>query len=348
MRVVIATVQVPFVRGGAEDLAEGLRDALRDEGHDADIVSIPFKWYPAERILDHILACRLLDLSEANGLPVDRVIALKFPAYLIEHPNKVVWLVHQHRTAYEMWDGENSDLIKFPNGSHVRDAIHHADRHVLPQARGIFTIAGNVSRRLRDYCGLDSRPLYSPPKAAEQFYCDTAEDYLFFPSRLSMIKRQGLVLEALAETKEQVRVRFAGSADNPEYADALCRLARDLRVSDRVEWLGYVSEEEKRRQYASSLGVVYPPIDEDYGYVTLEAMLASKPVVTCSDSGEPVEFVRSGETGIVAPPTPESLANALDEVWAHRERSADWGLAARSSYDTKGISWRAVVESLLS
>src|SRR5437773_2205296 len=128
MRILIATVQVPFVRGGAEVLAEGLRDALHREGHQAEIVAIPFKWYPPERILDQMLACRLLDLTESSGTPVDRVIGLKFPAYLIPHPNKVLWIVHQHRSAYDLWDHPLGDLINFPNGVQVRDAIRLADQ----------------------------------------------------------------------------------------------------------------------------------------------------------------------------------------------------------------------------
>jgi hypothetical protein len=57
--------------------------ALRSLGHEAEIVAIPFKWYPPERILAQVLACRLLDLSESGGSPIARVIGLKFPVYLI-------------------------------------------------------------------------------------------------------------------------------------------------------------------------------------------------------------------------------------------------------------------------
>src|SRR5262245_8557462 len=83
MRILIATVQVPFIRGGAEVHAEGLRDALIDSGHEAEIIAVPFKWYPPERIIDHMLACRLLDVTEVMGTPVDLLIGLRFPAYLI-------------------------------------------------------------------------------------------------------------------------------------------------------------------------------------------------------------------------------------------------------------------------
>src|SRR5258707_5569399 len=110
MRVVIATAQVPFIRGGAEVLADGLGCALRSQGHEAEIVAIPFKWYPPERILEHMLACRLLDLSESAGTPVDRVIALKFPSYLVTHSCKVLWLLHQHRQAYDLWEHAMADL----------------------------------------------------------------------------------------------------------------------------------------------------------------------------------------------------------------------------------------------
>jgi glycosyltransferase involved in cell wall biosynthesis len=347
MRVAIATVQVPFVRGGAELLAEGLLDALRSAGHRAEIVAIPFKWYPPERILDHMLACRLLDLTEACGNPVDRIIALKFPAYYIPHPNKILWTLHQHRTAYDLWSHELGDMIHFPNGAQVRDAIQQADRKFIPQAKAVFTISENVARRLKQYCDIDSEPLYHPPKDADLFYNAKAEDYLFFPSRLGRTKRQTLVLEALAYTKEPVRVRFAGSADETHHVDELKELARKLKVQARAEWLGQVTEKQKRDLYANALAAIFPPVDEDYGYVTLEAMLSSKAVITCSDSGGPLEFVRSGETGLIAAPTPQGLAEVMDRIWANREQTRRWGAAGRVEYERRQITWPRVVERLM-
>jgi glycosyltransferase involved in cell wall biosynthesis len=347
MRVVIATVQVPFVRGGAEVLAEGLRDALRAEGHQADVIAMPFKWYPPERILDHMLACRLLDLTEASGAGVDRVIGLKFPAYLVNHPNKVLWLLHQHRSAYDLWGHPLDDLNTFPNGSQVREAIQEADRRLLPEARAVYTIAGNVSGRLKRYCDVDSQPLYHPPAHAERFHCAAAEDYFFFPSRIDPSKRQALVVEALARTSRPVRVRFAGTGAHPAALDEMKALARRHGVHDRAELLGAVSEEQKRDLYARCLAVVFPPLDEDYGYVTLEAMLSSKAVVTCTDSGGPLEFVVPGETGLICEPTPESLAAALDRLWDDRRRTKALGDAGREGYRSLKISWPAVVERLV-
>ncbi len=348
MRILIATAQVPFIRGGAEAHAEGLRDALCRAGHAAEIVAIPFKWYPPEKILDHMLACRLLDLTEFSGTPVDLLIGLKFPAYLIPHPHKVVWILHQHRTAYELWDHPLGDLIYAPDGAQVREAIQTADRQLLAEAERLYANSANVARRLKQYCGLDSAPLYHPPPHAEEFYCaPTTGDYLFFPSRLCHPKRQSLVLEALAQVSESVRVRFAGTPDHPSYIDELKTQARRLKVHERVEWLGAVDEALKRRLYSEARGVIYPPIDEDYGYVTLEAMLASKPVITCTDSGGPLEFVTHTETGLVSEPTAHALAAAMDELWTGEDRAREWGRNGRALYEKLNISWDNVVRKLL-
>lgn len=347
MRILITTSQVPFIRGGAELHAEGLRDALRAEGHDTEIVAIPFKWYPAERILAHMAACRLLDLSEIGRMTIDMVIGLKFPAYLVPHPNKVLWILHQHRQAYELWEHPMGDLHLESNGAYVRDAIRQADRTYIGEARAVYANSKTVAGRLKEYSGLDSTPLYHPPHQAERFYCAEAADYLLFPSRIGTMKRQELILSALPLTAQSVRMSFMGAADREEYARKLQDMARELGVEDRVQWLGPVSDEEKFRLYAHSLGVIFPPVDEDYGYITLEAMLSSKPVVTCTDSGGPLEFVRDGETGYVTDPTPEALAAALDRLWEDRTRARLLGEAGRELYDSLGISWATVVKNML-
>ncbi|MGA2132438.1 MAG: glycosyltransferase family 4 protein [Bryobacteraceae bacterium] len=347
LRILIATVRVPFVEGGAELHAEGLRQALVDAGHQAAIVSVPFKWYPPERILDHMLACRLLDLTSAGGTPVDLLIGLKFPAYLIPHPRKVVWLLHQHRQAYDLWQHPLGDLQDSPRGNHVREAIRKADAELLPLARCLYANSRNVAARLKMYCGIEAAPLYHPPPDARNLNGGAAQDFLFFPSRLNPLKRQRLVIEALAHTRNKVRVRFSGPIIDDGYAQACMALARKTRVQGRVEWMGTTSVEAKRDLYARCLGVLFPPLDEDYGYVTLEAMLSHKPVITASDSGGPLEFVVHRETGLVSEPAPEALAAAMDELWEDRAGAQRWGDAGRQRYSDLRIDWNTVVERLL-
>jgi glycosyltransferase involved in cell wall biosynthesis len=347
VRIVIATVQVPFVRGGAEVLAEGLCKALLAAGHQAELVLVPFKWYPPERILDAMLACRLLDLTESCGSRIDLLIGLKFPAYYIPHPNKALWIVHQHRSAYDLWQHPLADLHLQPNGEQVRQAIQQADRKLIPEARVIATISRNVSRRLQQYCGVASQPLYNPPPHAGCFHCSGQQDYLFFPSRLNRSKRQELVIEALALTRQPVVVCFAGAPDEPEHADELRMLARRLGVEDRAQWLGFITDKEKIGRYARALGVLFPPVDEDYGYVSLEAMLSSKPLITCTDSGGPLEFVIAGQTGLITEPSAADLAAAMDSLWEDRSYAERLGQAARDHYATMHISWENVTSQLL-
>jgi len=347
VRIVIATVQIPFVSGGAESHAAGLKAALEREGHEAEIVTVPFNPAEPERIADQMLACRLLDLTEIHGTRVDRLIGLKFPAYLIPHPNKVVWVLHQHRAAYDLWNYPFEDLSASPRGLIVREAIRRGDQ-LLGEAKAVFANSKNIANRLGHFCGINATALYHPPPHADEFFCaDTKDDYFFFPSRFSASKRQNLVLEALALTREKVKVRFAGVADSPEYGKRLKQLASKLGVEARVEWLGYIPEKEKRENYAHAVAVIFPPVDEDYGYITLEAMLSSKAVITCEDSGGPLEFVSTRKNGLVTKPTPAAVAEALDTLWRDRTLAAKLGRAGRESYERLGLSWSEVVKKLL-
>lgn len=348
MKVLVATTQVPFIRGGAETHAENLVAALRTAGVEAEIAAIPFKWYPARKIIDHILACRLLDLSESNGVPIDRVIGLKFPAYLIPHPNKVLWILHQHRTAYELkLNPKYSDLLHAEYGSAVISAIRQADERYIPEAHAVYANSRNVAERLKTSNGIDSTPLYHPPGDADAFHCSDAEPFLLFPSRLNALKRQSLVLEALSHCRTDVKVVFSGAPDHPDYAEELYALADRLGVSHQVRWLGRVSDKEKIDLYARCLGVIYPPLDEDYGYITLEAMLAEKPVITTLDAGGPLEFVEHSHTGLVVAADAASLGQAMDELWSDPLRAKRWGSHGKDLYQSKNISWKNVVRTLL-
>jgi glycosyltransferase involved in cell wall biosynthesis len=346
MHVVIATTQVPFVHGGAEVHAENLCAALRDAGHEAEIIAIPYKWYPVEKILDAMLACRLLDLSEANGRKVDLLIGLKFPAYLIPHANKVLWILHQHRTAYEQWDHHLGDMIDYPEASEVRAAIHSADRRLIPEAKRIFSNSQTVAARLRQSCGIESTPLYHPPHNAESFRCETAEPFLLLPSRINRTKRQLLAVQALARSRSSLQLVICGASEEAPYLEQIERELDASGLRDRVQFLGRVTEEQKLSLYARCLGVLYVPLDEDYGYVTLEAMLASKPVITCTDSGGPLEFVVDGVTGFASPPTPDGLASAIDRLASDPTSAAAMGRAGRDAYVERQISWNSVVAQL--
>ena len=346
MRIAIVTTQCPFIVGGAELHAKNLEQALRNAGHEAEIVSMPFKWYPPQTVLDHMLAARCLDISEFMGTKIDLAIGLKFPAYLMQHPNKVFWILHQHRQAYDLWDSGLSDLLPFDNGRVVRSAILEADNVELGRARRVFANSANVAKRLLHYNQIASEPLYHPPPLAGRLHGGAFGDYFYYPSRLTGFKRQDFVLRALAETREPCKVIFSGAPDSPDYGEQLKQLARELGIEQRVTWRGFVSEAEMIELYANARGVLFTPIDEDLGYIALEAMLAGKPLVTLTDAGEPAHLVRDGIEGLVTAPEISAFAAALDRLTRDEGLARHLGAAGSKRYRDLDISWESAVAKL--
>lgn len=347
MRIAVASTQVPFVIGGAELHAHGLVEHLRRAGHEADLVTMPFKWYPASGVLEHMLAARCFDLSEACGSKIDLLIGLKFPAYLMRHPRLVVWLLHQHREAYDLWDSGIGSLCHDKEGLAVRETIRAADTAILGGAKRLFANSGNVAARLAKYNDVVATPLYHPPPIAERLHCESYSDFFYYPSRISGLKRQTLVLEALARCRRPVKCIFSGGADSPLDAATFKAEIERLGLSERAVWLGHVPIEVMIEHYARARAVLFTPLDEDLGYITLEAMLARKAVVTTADSGGPLEFIRDGIEGRVVPAQAKALAEALDHLWEHDDLCRRLGEAARARYEDLGISWTSVVRTLV-
>src|SRR5216110_3791938 len=133
--ILICTTQVPFTRGGAESHVAGLQRALVEAGHNAEVVALPFKWYPPTEIMRGAMAWRMLDVTAANGKPVGLVIGMKFPAYLVAHERKVLWILHQHRAAYNLWGTQFDDLSTYPEGPRTRDWISTATKSSFTRRR---------------------------------------------------------------------------------------------------------------------------------------------------------------------------------------------------------------------
>ena len=343
--VLICTTQVPFTRGGAEDHVEGLRRALIAAGHAAEVVALPFKWYPPTEIMRGAMAWRMLDLSAANGQRVDLVIGMKFPAYLVAHPNKVLWILHQHRSAYNLWGTAFDDLSTFPEGGRVRQWIKHCDEKLIPEAKKVFANSRTVADRLKRYNNLDSEVLYHPPPLAGRMRAGEQSDYIFYPSRLEPQKRQDLLIEAMKHVRAPVKAVFAGSSSDASHYEAL---ARQHGVGDRVSFRGFVSEDDLIELYANSLGVCYLPFDEDYGYVTLQGMLAAKPMIVTTDSGGATEFVEDQITGTIAQPDPKAIAEVIDQLYADRNRARRMGEEGLEKISSMNLAWSNVVDKIIS
>lgn len=343
MRVAVTTVQVPFIRGGAEAHAEGLVRALAEHGCQVEMVTMPFRFGPPSEVLRTMDAWGAEDFTRFDCGGIDRVICLKFPTFYLRHPNKVVWLLHQHRSVYELFNTPYGESAENPASLELQQNILRRDTEHLSQAVAIFGNSGRVSARLKQFNGLDSEPLYHPPTMAGRFYCGKQLPYIFCPSRLETLKRQELLIRAMASVRSPVNAVIVGEGGIRQQLESLIDA---LSLHSRVRLVGRIGEEELLAGYANSLGVFFAPFDEDYGYVTLEAMLSGKPVITCTDSGGPLEFV-DDDTGFVVEPQPERVAEAIDAMYSDRQRTLDKGQAALQKYHRMNISWNNVVSKLL-
>jgi glycosyltransferase involved in cell wall biosynthesis len=339
--ICVCSVQAPFITGGAEILVSELSAQLKSRGFRVDVVNIPFKWYPVVDIVKQALIWRFAEVTESNGEPIDMVIPTKFPSYLVKHPVKVTWLFHQHREVYDLYGTSYCSFTDDPQEQEVRQTIIDMDNKTLRESRGIFTISKNVSARLQRFNGIGSEPLYPPPHYAGRYKQGGFGDYALYAGRLEQLKRCDLLIEAFRHVDPPARLVIAGRGPQLENLE---RQAERLGLDDRVQFAGFVPEDELIDLYAGAFAVLYAPVDEDYGYVTVEAFLSGKPVITCTDSGGTLEFVDDGRSGYVVEPNAEALGAAVNELYADRSRARDMGAAGRPKVE--GIGWEHVIDRL--
>jgi len=262
----------------------------------------------------------------------------------VQHPNHVLWLNHRMREYYDLWDQFSSHLSwKGKIKERARRAIiHRVDGHLLAKMKRRFVISGTVQTRLRRFGGIQSEVLYPPPPK-RGYRHDTYGDYLFGVSRLSPLKRFDLVLRALAEPiAAGIKCVIAGEGAE---IDALMTLRGQLDLDRRVQFVGRLDEAGLIDHLARCRAVIFPPFSEDYGFVTVEAFMCGKAVITCHDSGGPAELVQDGESGVVTDPTPEALAGAMRRLMDDRNLAMRLGETGRAAA-TK-MTWSGAIQKLL-
>ncbi len=343
-RVAVVTSTPLFVEGGHLVIARALVQALRDEGHEAELVLTPQNRFGRQGAA--YLATWLTDVGTGvDGRAVDQVISTRFPSYAIRHHNHVCWLNHTMREYYDRWDAFSATLswkgrIK---ESARRGVIHTADRWLLTRnGTRVVAQSASVQSRLRRWGRIESDVLHPPPPQRD-YRCDGYGDYIFAVSRLTPLKRLSLLIDALANPEAAgIKCVIAGDGEDRQKLEAAIA-ARNL--SSRVSLIGRIDDEQMLDHLARCRAVCFPPLDEDYGFVTVEAFASRKPVVTCTDSGGPAELVTNDVSGKVCAPRPETLAVALRELMedpAAAERMGRAGLEKVSA-----MTWSNVVKRLL-
>jgi len=343
VRIAVVTSSPPMVEGGHMVIARELTQALRDAGHAAHIIVTPD--YGFGRQARAYVATWRTDVSRVAGQPVDQVISLRYPSYAVRHPRHVCWLNHTMREYYDLWARFSAQLSPQARlkESVRRRLIHAADRYLLTgNVSTLFVQSRTIQERLAMWPSLRSTVLY-PPAPQRAYRTEGYGPELLFVSRLTGLKRADLAIRALAEPPAAGATLAIGGEG--EERGALERLAADLNVTARVTFAGRLTDEQMIDRLARCRAVVFPPLQEDYGFVTAEAFASRKAVITCRDSGGPVELVQDGVSGFVCDPTPASIAAAMarltgDAALAERMGTAAFAAGAR-------LTWPETVRTLV-
>ncbi|MBE9035243.1 glycosyltransferase family 4 protein [aff. Roholtiella sp. LEGE 12411] len=378
---IIAPSPVPFCIGGAENLWWGLLKSInQNTHHQAELIKLPSPERNFWELIDSYKSFSELDLTH-----FDLVISGKYPGWMVQHPNHICYMLHRLRGLYdtyhftkypEIYSSKNQDItalqkfirsnqgnrnalkefferlerlrsnsncpkdaFQFP-GPLIREFVHFLDGIGLASnaINKYAAIAQNVVKR-QNYFPLESSvEVIYPPSNIESFRRGNS-DYLFTVGRLDSAKRISLLIQAMKYVKTNIQLKIAGTGPDADY---LKQLAGE---DERIVFLGFVNDQEITNIYADSLAVSYVPYDEDYGLVTIEAMMSGKPVLTTTDAGGPNEFVINSETGYSVPPEPQALAERIDYLCEHRDEAQQMGLTGRKL--VAGINWENTVARLL-
>jgi glycosyltransferase involved in cell wall biosynthesis len=345
VKVLVLNNGIPFLKGGAEHLADSLAHELEVRGHQAQVVRLPLRWHSPDAIADSMAAATAIRLED-----VDRVIALKFPAYLVPHENRVVWLLHQFRQVYDLWATPHQYLPDDEATEELRRAIQASDTRALRSVKGLYCNSSVTADRLERFNGLRAEVLLPPHGDAGMFHDAGDDGYILAIGRITASKRQHLLVEAMAHAAPGVRLVVAGQPETELDRRAIERYVVEHGLEDRVRLrLEFISDEEKVELLSRARAVAYLPHDEDsYGYVTVEAMLSRKPVLTTTDSGGVLQLVHDRHTGLVAEPDASSLGAAMTSLTTSPRIAAEMGAAGHAMVEELDLSWDTVVETLLS
>lgn len=343
MRVAIADSQVSFMRGGAEMLTVQLEQAMRRLGHDVEVIRFPINpGHPADlqRVIDFTTA---EDLSRWVATP-DVVVPLRFPGWLVQHPDKRVFMLHQVRQYYELYVPP-TDKLERAAADAVRERVMAADTVALTGATRLWALSNRVGQRFeRNNGGAAPPSLYVPPPDEADLYQGRYEQYIFAPSRQENHKRQHLLIEAMRYVSDNVKAVIVGDG-GAFHSNA--KLIDQYGLRDRILHIAWQPKSVLAAWYANCLAVFFAPHDEDYGFITLEAMLSGKPVITTTDSGGPLEFVADGENGFVVKPDARHFAEKINELAGQAGLAQRLGKRGRDKYHAMGLSWDAAAQTIL-
>lgn len=135
----------------------------------------------------------------------------------------------------------------------------------------------------------------------------------------SLIERKGvdLLLQALAKVESDYSLYLAGDGEEKV---ALKTLAEDLRISNKVHFLGQLNRAELLKHYADSDLFVFPTREDCFALVILEAMCAGLPIVCSKYADGAYDLIEENVNGLIVDPyDAEKFASSIDAILSDKE-----------------------------
>lgn len=169
-------------------------------------------------------------------------------------------------------------------------------RRVIAISDGVqqFLIAQGVPQQkiVKIYLGIDEAGVTA----------ERQRGYFLCVGQIEPRKRQQDAIRALSEIAGQcpsARLAIAGNVFDSAYLESLKRLASQLGIADRVEFLG--PRNDVLQLMAQASGLIHCAESEAFGWVIVEAMSVGTPVIAAASEG-PREIIESGASGLLVPP----------------------------------------------
>ncbi len=377
---IVAPCPIPYLVGGAEKLWWGLAGHLNENtGHQAEIIKLPTAEHDLASLIRAYEAFSALDLST-----FDVVISGKYPAWMVEHPRHVCYMLHRLRGLYDCYYGAERfgpELARHRGVQALRQFMARArgSRSALPEFFGRWNelVAGPPPPGMLDFPGPFARELV---QWLDDIGLSTSAISRYAAISATVAQRQGYFPEgARVAVAHPPPHRAMTSGERYEHFYTLSRLDHIKRVAliveamrkvrterlllvggsgpeearireiaqgdPRIRFVGHESDADVLAHYRDAIAVPFVPWQEDYGLIAVEAMQCAKPVITMRDSGGPCELVEDGVTGLVCDETAQSLAAAMQRLADDPQLARAMGRTALER--AAGINWRAVERTLL-
>jgi len=278
------------------------------------------------------------------------VVTTQPPSYLLDHPRVVALTYHQARVFYELSEAYIASGYSPPALHREATAqVRLLDRLRLPSTHTWLAGSAEVAGRLADTWGVHAEVFQA--NAQEPPDAEVAEAYdpsgpALCVSRHAWPKRTELaVLAGICDVDgclelvggggrqpyvEAVAARFGSDPAAAAHAtdDVIwlnrgdpAALGATGAVPDRVRILGHLDRPAVVDAFRRASVVVAPAHREDYGLTVLEAFAFGRPVVVCEDGGGLVELVEGTGAGLVVPPRPQAIADAVAGLRDDPERA---------------------------